>query len=87
MTEWRCVHAGFEGDDLQIGGVHVWKQDWRLVEMPAPLLPHPSYRDQMHVYRVYEIGDPLRPVRFAAAELSAGAWGFYVPASAPNFSN
>jgi len=43
-------------------------------------LPHPSHRHRRHRFDIYEIGSLDHPVRFAAGELSNGAWGFYVPA-------
>ncbi|HEX7775521.1 MAG TPA: hypothetical protein VF449_03230 [Parvibaculum sp.] len=76
---WKAVHVGFEGDDLRIGGLQVWKHEWRPTDTKPLDLPHPSYPSQIHRYRVYEIGDALQPVRFAVDELSNGVWGFYVP--------
>jgi hypothetical protein len=73
------VHVGFEGDDLSIGGLVVWKEEWRPVDLGRLELPHPAYRNQVHRYDVYEIGDEANPVQFAAGELSNGVWGFYVP--------
>jgi hypothetical protein len=79
MRPWRDVHVGFEADGLKIEGLEVWKHDWRSTDLQPIDLPHPSYRSQMHRYTIYEIGDAARSVRFAAAELSNGVWGFYVP--------
>ncbi|HTQ15162.1 MAG TPA: hypothetical protein VMH86_14910 [Rhizomicrobium sp.] len=78
--EWRAVHIGFEGDGLKIGGVDIWKQDWRRVKMNPLRLPHPAYPQQTHSYEVYDAGGETQIVRFAASELSNGVWGFYVPA-------
>ena len=80
MTGWREAAIGFEFDDIKICNLSVWKEEWRPVPIDPPILPHPAYPNQMHRYDVYEIGDKIRPVRFAASELSAGVWGFYVPA-------
>lgn len=79
--EWRGVHVGVEGDEVCIGGLFVWRHDWRRTGDPAVFLPHPAYPHQTHRFNVYEIGDVTAPVRFAAGELSTGVWGFYVPAS------
>jgi hypothetical protein len=79
MAEWCDVHVGFEGDDLRIGGVEIWKQDWRDIDQKPIELPHPSYRHQRHQFHVYEVGDVENPVRFAAGELSPLVWGFYIP--------
>ncbi|MXN47765.1 hypothetical protein GR138_21400 [Shinella kummerowiae] len=80
MNEWREVHVGFEGDDLRIGKIEVWRQDWRRTAEDAVQLPHPSYQNQRHRFDIYEAGPDLSPVRFAAGELSNGVWGFYIPA-------
>ncbi len=79
MTTWRFAWVGFYIDDITIGGLHVWKHEWRSVETASLRFPHPNYPNQIHRYDVYEIGDIARPVRFAASELSNGVWGFYVP--------
>jgi hypothetical protein len=79
MTVWRDVHVGIEGDGLEIGGVKVWRHEWRSTGEPRLNLPHPSYRNQTHRYDIYEIGNAENSVRFAAGELSNGVWGFYVP--------
>ena len=76
---WLAVHVGTEGDGLAIGGAAVWRRSWRSTGEDAVRLPHPSYPHQMHDFRIYEIGSPDSPIRFAAAELSGGVWGFYVP--------
>ncbi len=80
MSDWREAHVGPEGDDVTIDGVEVWRWGWRATGEDAVRLPHPSHRDQRHVFQVYEAGPPGGPVRFAAGELSNGVWGFYVPA-------
>ena len=79
-SRWRFVHIGFDSDDLKIGGVEVWKSNWRDTQKWV-WLPHPSYPAQKHRYDLYEIGDLTAPIRFVASELSNGVWGFYVPQS------
>ena len=79
MTVWRVVHVGFEDDNLKIGGLEVWKHEWRSTGEPYLNLPHPSYPNQIDRYTIYEIGDAGNSVRFATSELSNGVWGFYVP--------
>ena len=76
---WRAVHVGVEGDGVKIGGLEVWKQDWRAAGSSVEL-PHPSYPTQVHRFDVYDIGESRHPVRFADGELSNGVYGFYVPA-------
>ena len=80
MSGWKDVHVGFEGDDLNIGGIKVWQQNWRRTAEAAVHLPHPSYQNQRHRFEIYEAGPQDSPVRFAAGELSNGVWGFYIPA-------
>jgi hypothetical protein len=80
MNGWRDVHVGFANDGLLIEDIDVWRHKWRKVGLPALELPHPAYPNQLDYFDVYEIGAPRTPVRFAAGELSAGVWGFYVPA-------
>src|SRR5689334_14208888 len=63
MTNWRFAWVGFSIDDITIGGLHVWKQEWRPVEIESLLFPHPDYPNQTHRYDVYEIGDLTRSVR------------------------
>ena len=75
---WKYAHIGFEGDGAKIGGVSVWKSEWRGLGQSVDL-PHPSYPNQIHSYHVYDLGEGS-VVQFAAAELSYGVWGFYVPA-------
>ena len=84
MHAWRLETIGFSIDDIRIGGLSVWKHAWRLMEMEPILRPHPDYPNQIHRYNVYEIGDAVLPVRFAASELSNGVWGFYVPVETSN---
>ncbi len=79
MTPWQAIHVGLEDDGFAIEQLEVWKHTWRRTSEPPLDLPHPSHPSQTHTYRIYEIGDPTHPVRFAAAELSNGVWGFYVP--------
>ena len=79
MADWRDVHIGFEGDDVTIDGVEVWRHEWRRTGEDAVQLPHPSHRHQRHWFDIYEVGPKDSPVRFAAGELSNGVWGFYVP--------
>lgn len=81
LHAWRDVHVGFARDGLTIGGLDVWKHQWRRQAGLGLSLPHPAHTHEMNSFAVYEIGDPAQPVRFAATELSNGVWGFYVPRS------
>lgn len=73
---WRSVHVGVSNDGLTIGGHDVWTAPWRDIGAAPRLLPHPAHPGQIHDFRIYEMGEH-DPVRFAAAELSNGVWGFY----------
>lgn len=80
MTAWNVAHIGIGYDDLVLGDRQVWKEDWRPVNNYEQVtLPHPAYPHEMHSYGIYEIGDPAHVIRFAAAELSPGVYGFYLP--------
>jgi hypothetical protein len=76
---WKQAHIGIEADGVRIDGLCVWDHKWRSVGLPPVKLPHPAHPDQFHDFSIYEIGDWKGLTRFAAAELSAGIWGFYVP--------
>ena len=76
---WRDIHVGKEGDRLRIGGVDVWRAEWRWVDAKTIPLPHPFDSRSIHSFMVCECGPPRRPVRFAAAQFPEGLWAFYVP--------
>ena len=74
-----AVGVAVEGQPIAVGGLDPWQLQWKRTDEPEVELPHPSYPGQMHVMGVYEISDGRRTVRFAAGELSANVYGFYVP--------
>jgi hypothetical protein len=76
---WRAQHVGFERDGLILEGLDVWALAWRKAAAAPISLPHPAHPSERHRFAVYEIGDGDGSVRFAAAELSNGVWGFYTP--------
>ena len=79
---WQAIGVVTEGDRIDIGGLNPWQFEWRQVRDEPVELPHPSYPRQRHRMSVYEIGGPRHRVRFAAGEVSANVWAFYVPADA-----
>ncbi len=84
---WHAAHVGFDHDDLALDGLPVWSLSWREETAEPVMLAHPAHPAQHHRYTVYNVDDGIRAVRFAAAELSNGVWGFYrwvVPADAPS---
>jgi hypothetical protein len=80
MRDWKAVGVVVEGDPIAVGGVNPWQFTWHQVQDDAVELPHPAYPNQHHRMWVYEIESCGRRIRFAAGELSANFWGFYVPA-------
>lgn len=86
MAGWRSVHVGFARDGLQLGGRDVWAEAWRATADPPVHLPHPAHPAEIHRYAIQEIGHGPATVRFAAAELSNGVWGFYVPTPNPEMA-
>lgn len=81
-ADWRPIHVGLENDAVAIAGAGLWKQPWRPAGLPPVSLPHPAHPHQTHMFEIYDVGANFASHRFAAAELSNGVWGFYVPGSA-----
>jgi hypothetical protein len=80
MDQWKAVGVVGEGDPIAVGGVNPWALAWHRVREEPVELPHPAYPNQRHRMWVYEVECDGKRVRFAAGELSASVWGFYVPA-------
>jgi hypothetical protein len=80
MNTWKNIGVVVEGERINIGGVNPWNHKWNATEQEPVLLPHPSYSTQMHTMKIYQIETAGRSILFAAGELSANVWGFYVPA-------
>lgn len=80
MTSWKSVGVVVEGDHINVCGVNPWNHEWKKSEKELVQLPHPSHPHQIHTMEVFEIETAGRYILFAAAELSANVWGFYVPA-------
>jgi hypothetical protein len=78
--DWRAVGVVIEGRPIRIRDVNVWDYNWTRLPQPSIELSHPSYPSQLHMMDVYEITANGEHVLFAAGELSANVWGFYVPA-------
>ncbi len=80
MDGWRIARFGcLEGDDTIVGGLAVWRHEWRPVTHDTVWIDDPIYPGGRHGLQVYEIGETAAPVRFAAGELSNGVWGFCEP--------
>ena len=75
-TDWEFFGAAPDGQSFQIGGLDVWKHEWRDTKQRAHV-KDPRYH-QDFTFHVYEIGSDGRVVTFAAGEFSNYMWGFYV---------
>lgn len=80
MSNWKSAGITLDGQAFRLGGLNVWKHQWIPLDEPPVELPHPNYPSQLHQMWLYEMKEENKTVRFAAGELSASVWGFYVPA-------
>lgn len=71
---WRRAHIGPSNDDAKVAWLRVWDHEWRSTNASV-LLPPDAARPER--YEIFEILTPL-PVRFAAREISASVWSFWV---------
>jgi hypothetical protein len=75
-SNWQFSGATPDGQSFMIGGLDVWKHEWRdtreRVQVKDPLY------HQDFTFHVYEIRSGDRVVAFAAGEFSNCMWGFYV---------
>lgn len=80
---WEPVHVGLEGTAFVIVGINPWlhANNWRRVGPQHIVVPPPAYRQECQRACIYEIAANGATTRFAAAELSNGVWGFYVPSA------
>ena len=79
MAGWKNVGIVIDGQPILVNGLNPWQYEWHSTGRSDIDLPHPSYPDQLHHMSVYEISNGKKMVTFAAGELSANVWGFYVP--------
>jgi hypothetical protein len=79
MRKWKAVGVVAEGDPIDIGGANPWTKSWQRAQDAAVDLPHPSHPSQSHSLSVYSIQVDECVVEFAAGEVSANVWAFYVP--------
>lgn len=80
MSNWKAVGVVSEGQPIDIGGLNPWSLQWTRSQLPPVLLPHPAHPAQRHQMHIFEIQSGDQKVVFAAGELSANVYGFYVPA-------
>ena len=83
---WRVAGIVTEGSSIMLGGfffgVNPWQHQWESLGASVDL-PHPAYPNQIERMHLYRIKTRWSTVVFATGELSAGVWGFYVPAPWP----
>jgi len=73
---WEFFGAAADGESFQIGGLDVWKHEWRDTKERVPVQdPHYS-RD--YTFCVYEMGTAEQFVTFAAGEFSNSIYGLYL---------
>jgi hypothetical protein len=80
MITWNAVGVVVEGEPIDVSGVNPWNYEWKVTEKESIQLPHPSYPSQMYAMSIYKVEVGGRVILFAAGELSANVWGFYLPA-------
>jgi hypothetical protein len=76
---WKTAHIGKEGDQFAVSGVRVWQQEWRWLGGKTVMLPNPLEPVETQSFMICEVGNPSRPIRFAASKLESGLWSFYLP--------
>ncbi len=79
MAHWRNVGIVIDDQPIRVDGLNPWQHEWKTTDQPDIELPHPSYPNQLHRMSIYEITNGTKTVVFAAGELSANVWGFFVP--------
>lgn len=79
MAAWKNVGIVVDGQPIRVHGLNPWQCEWHATGRADIELPHPSYPSQRHRMSVYEISKGTKRVIFAAGELSANVWGFYIP--------
>ena len=78
---WRYLHIGPEGDAVEYEGIKLWRHEWeRQGDLPIEA-HHPQHPHQLHSLERFFVQADGKLVQFAAGEVSAGAWLFWVPAS------
>lgn len=80
MSTWKPIGVVTEGNRINIAGTNPWNHDWVRSKDGQVQLPHPKYLNQMHSFSVFSIETGGWSIVFAAGELSASVWAFYVPA-------
>lgn len=75
-SDWELCGVTSDGRSFHIGGLDVWRHEWRDTHERAHV-KDPRYGHDF-TFHVYEIDSGDRVVAFAAGEFSPCMWGFYV---------
>lgn len=76
---WQRTHIGPERDDGRVGGLPVWRHEWRSLgeEVWLPEDAPSEVRERFSLFEIGGVGWPVQ-VRFAAQEITNGVWSFWV---------
>ncbi len=77
--EWIPLGVVFEGEPIATAGVDLWKFPWESLDERV-LLFHPTYPSQPEMLDIYRITTPEQSIEFAAGEVSAGVYAFFITA-------
>ena len=75
---WSSVGMCADGEIFDLEGLNPWNHEW-VSQSERIVVAHPFYPSQRHDVSVWVIHAPDRIVRFAAGEMSNGAWAFFLP--------
>jgi hypothetical protein len=75
---WRPVGMCGDGEVFDLEGLNPWEHKW-YSQSERIVVAHPFYPAQRHDVGVWVIRAPDRVIRFAAGEMSNGAWAFFLP--------
>jgi len=77
-TGWHLIEIVSEGTEVDVRRANPWDHSW-VRDGTRIRVAHPSYPEQRHLLDVYRINVDDRTITFAAGELSADVWAFFVP--------
>ena len=77
--KWELAGIITEGERLKICGLNVWDFTWAKSELKRFDAPHPNYPSQRHEMSPFSISHNGKQLHFAASEVSANVYLFYVP--------
>ncbi|MGH3306048.1 MAG: hypothetical protein ACRDOX_00050 [Nocardioides sp.] len=74
-----------EGQPFDLNGVNPWDYEW-MSTGETIVVAHPTYPQQRHPAYVATITTAAGVIQFAAGEMSANAWAFYLPDTLNHFA-